>query len=193
MDAAIPAAPGSFRILMEAAKPSDLSGSGGLALALECMDKVFASVSDPLKAVERLRDCKGRLARSCINLLGFLAEAGAGLRYSWAEPNLTAARHVGTSQSDAKNLSRILSEVMDIGNEKTVIEGELHRANRSGEGSWALLAEESVKSGKIRGDEISLNGLEMGRRRRFDCVEEIEADAVGKETRALYLKKTSAV
>lgn len=194
MDVIIPAAPGSFRVLMEAAKPSDLFGAGRLALALECMDEVFASVSDPLKAVEGLRCYKGRLARSCINLLGFLAEVDTGLRYSWAQPNLTAARHVGISQADAKNLSRILSEVVDIGNEETVIEGELEKANRSGAGSWALLTEEGVKSGKVRqDDEIRLDGLEVGKRYRFDCVEEIEVNAVGKETRALYLKEISAV
>lgn len=193
MDVVIPAAPGSFRVVLEASKPSDMPGWGGLAVALERMDKVFASVADPNNAVEGLRDYKGHLARSCINLLEFLAEVDAGLRYSWAEPNLTAARHVGVSRADAQNLSRILSEVVDLGSEDAVVEGELDRANRSGAGSWALLTREGVKSGKIQNDEISLNGLEVGKRYRFNCVEEIEVDAVGKETRVLYLKEISAV
>ena len=145
----------------------------------------------PSKAVERLRDHKGHLARSCINLLGFLADVGAGLRYSWAEPSLTAARHSGISQADAENLTWILSKVVDIGREDATLEGELERANRSA-GNWALLTEEGVKPGKIRDDEISLNGLEVGKRYRFDCVEEIEFDSVGGEKRVLYLKKISA-
>ena len=191
MNVVIPAAPGSFRVVMEAATPSDMFGYGGLAIAMKRMDEVFESVADPSKAVERLRDHKGHLARSCINLLGFLADIGAGLRYSWAEPSLTAARHSGVSQADAENLSRILSEAEDIGYECATLEGELERANRSA-GNWALLTKEGVKSGKIRDDEISLNDLEIGKRYRFDCVEEIKVDSVGGERRVLYLKKISA-
>lgn len=191
MDVVIPAAPGSFRVVLEAATPPDMFGSGGLAIAMKRMDEVFESVADPRKAVERLRDHKGHLAKSCINLLGFLSNVSAGLRYSWAEPRLTAAKHGGVSQADAENLSRILSEVVDIGREDITLEGELERANRSA-GSWALLTKEGVKSGKIRDGEISLNGLEVGKRYRFDCVEEIEFDSAGGESHALYLKKISA-
>ena len=191
MDVVIPAAPGSFRVVLEAATPPDMFGSGGLAIAMKRMDEVFESVADPRKAVERLRDHKGHLAKSCINLLGFLSNVGAGLRYSWAEPSLTAAKHGGVSQADAENLSRILSEVVDIGREDITLEGELERANRSVD-SWALLTKEGVKSGKIRDCEISLNGLEVGKRYRFDCVEEIEVDSAGRESHALYLKKISA-
>ena len=191
MDVVIPAAPGSFRVVLEAATPPDMFGYGGLAIAMKRMDEVFESVADPSKAVNRLRDHKGHLARSCINLLGFLADVGAGLRYSWAEPSLTAARHGGVSQADAENLSRILSKVEDIGHEDATLEGELERANRSA-GNWALLTKEGVRSGKIRDDEISLNGLQVGKRYRFDCVEEIEVDSAGGERRVLYLKKISA-
>ena len=191
MDVVIPAAPGSFRVVMEAATPPDMFGYGGLAIAMKRVDEVFESVADPSKAVERLRDHKGHLARSCINLLGFLADIGAGLRYSWAEPSLTAARHGGVPQADAENLTWILSKVVDIGREDATLEGELERVNRS-EGNWALLTEEGVKTGKIRDDEINLNGLEVGKRYKFDCVEEIEFDSVGGERRVLYLKKISA-
>ena len=191
MNVVIPAAPGSFRVVLEAATHPDMFGYGGLAIAMKRMDEVFESVADPSKAVERLRDHKGHLARSCINLLGFLADVGAGLRYSWAEPSLTAARHGGVSQADAENLSCILSKVVDIGREDATLKGELERANRRS-GNWALLTEEGVKPGKIRDDEISLNGLEVGKRYRFDCVEEIEFDSVGGERRVLYLKKISA-
>ena len=83
------------------------------------------------------------------------------------------------------------SEVAGIGREDAKIEGELERANRS-EGDWALLTKEGVKSGKIRDGEVSLNGLELGKRYRFDCVEETEFAAGGGETRVLYLKKISA-
>lgn len=191
MDVVIPAAPGSFRVVLEAATPPDMFGYGGLAIAMKRMDEVFESVADPRKAVERLRDHKGHLAKSCIDLLGFLSNVGSGLRYSWAEPRLTAAKHGGVSQADAENLSRILSEVVDIGREDVTLEGELERANRSVD-SWALLTKEGVKSGKIRDDEISLNGLEVGKRYRFDCVEEIEVDSAGGEKSVLYLKKISA-
>jgi len=191
MDVVIPAAPGSFRVVLEATKPSGMFGYDGLAFAMERMDEVFESVADPSKAVERLRDDKGHLARSCINLLEFLADIGAGLRYSWAEPRLTAARHRGVSQVEAGNLSRILSEFVNVRREDATLEGELERANRSA-GNWALLTKEGVKSGKIRDDEISLNDLEIGKRYRFDCVEEIKVDSVGRERRVLYLKKFSA-
>ena len=78
-----------------------------------------------------------------------------------------------------------------MGAKTLTLEGKLERVNRS-EGNWALLTEEGVKPGKIRDDEISLNGLEVGKRYRFDCVEEIEFDSAGGERRVLYLKKISA-
>ena len=116
MDVVVPAAPGSFRVILEAAAPLDdpirhpLLAPGDLTLGLKRMDEVFQSAEHPDKAREILTAHKGDLADAYIKLLGILAEKNTGFHYSWADPNLPRASYGGVSAGVAKTLYKALSE-----------------------------------------------------------------------------------
>ncbi len=98
MDVVVPAAPGSFRVILEASNRADAD----LLSGLQRMDEVFESAMYPEEAPERLRPYKGPLAETYIDLLDFLAEKNTGLRYSWATPSRSRSYDGGVSGGDAK-------------------------------------------------------------------------------------------
>ena len=116
MDVVVPAAPGSFRVILEAAVPLDdpirhpMFAPDDLTLALKRMDEVFQSAEYPDKAREILMAHKGDLADAYIKLLGTLAERNTGFNYSWADPHIPGSRYGGVSAAVAKRLYETLSE-----------------------------------------------------------------------------------
>ena len=189
MNVVVPAASGSFRVILEAAKSPDMFGYGELARALQRMDAVFASADDPKTARERLQAHKGHLAGSYIKLMRLLAENNTGLRYAWAHPMLTSSRHGGVSEGVAKELVELLSGVTNLSTESITLIGEFERVNRRA-GDWGLLTDEGLRTGKTEEGGPSLNGLEVGRVYSFHCLEEIELiDATGSEKHTLYLQR----
>ena len=114
MDVVVPAAPGSFRVILEAAAPLGEPPSrpaldpGDLTIALKRMDEVFQSADEPDRAREILLKHKGDLADAYVKLLGILAEKNTGFHYSWADPNLPRAQYGGVSAGVAKTLYRAL-------------------------------------------------------------------------------------
>ena len=77
--------------------------------------------------------------------------------------------------------------------EPVTLVGEFERGNR-GIGSWGLLTEDGIYSGKIKEGGPSLNGLKFGAHYKFFCVEEIEEiEATGRESRMLYLNACEPV
>lgn len=188
MDVVVPAAPGSFRVLLEAVKPPNMFGSGELARGLQRLDAVFASAADPDTVRETLKPYQGPLTGSFIQLLQFLVANQTGLYYSWADPLAMASQHSGVSEAVARQLMEQLSGLENIATEDVTITGELELVKRSA-GDWGLLTASGVKSGKVSEGGPSLNGLEVGKRYRFHCLESIEVDGAGKEKAALYLQK----
>ena len=114
MDVVVPAAAGSFRVVLEAARAPDKFGYGGLVLGLQRLDAVFAAVEDPDLAREGLRKHKGRLAGSFIRLMQLLAANDTGINYSWAYPGSKVASYGGVSGTDARLLAAVLSGVDDL-------------------------------------------------------------------------------
>ena len=116
MDVVVPAAPGSFRVILEAAAPHGEPPShpalepGDLTLGLKRMDEVFQSAEHPDKAREILTAHKGELADAYIKLLGILAEKNTGFHYSWADPHIPGSRYGGVSAAVAKRLYETLSK-----------------------------------------------------------------------------------
>ncbi len=187
MDVVIPAAPGSYRVFLEAAKPPDMFGYGELARGLERLDEVFASAAAPDTAREKLQKYQGHLAGSYIKLVQFLSANRTGLSYSWAHPALKAARYGGVSESGAHQLAAMLSDADSLAAEPVMLEGTLERVNR-GRGDWALLTSDGIKAGNIANGGPSLNGLQVGKTYRFLCVAEAELDAAGSEKHTIYLQ-----
>ena len=188
MDVVVPAAPGSFRVVLEAAKPPDMFGHGELVRGLERLDAVFESANDLDIAGELLQNHKGHLAGSYIKLLTFLTTHKTGLRYAWAYPGAPVTQYGGVSETVATKLVEILSDVTNLSTEEVVFMGEFVRVNRDA-GDWGLVLGEGERvSGKVAEGGPSLNGLEVGKVYRFDCLEEIDVDAIGNEKRTYYLR-----
>lgn len=191
MDVVIPAAPGSFRVILEEAKLSnanlDLFGYSGISPALRRLDLLFEHVSVPERTLEVLQSNRGHLAGSFLRLLRFLEEHETGFRYSWADPTSEAASGCAVLESQVPPLVESLTKVTDLSVESVVLEGEFVKVD-SRSGLWGLLAEGKMTSGKIKEGEASLDGLTVGHRYRFFCVEEV-AVVVGtsRESRTLYL------
>ena len=193
MDVVIPAAPGSFRVILEEAKLAnanlDLFGYSGISPALRRLDLLFEHVSVPERTLEVLQSNRGHLAGSFLSLLRFLEEHETGFRYSWADPASEAASGRAVLESQVTPLVESLSKVTDLGVESVVLDGEFVKVD-SRSGLWGLRAEGKVTSGKTKEGGPSLDGLTVGRRYRFFCIEEI-AVVVGtsRESRTLYLAK----
>ena len=108
MDVAVPAAPGSFRVLLEAAAPLDTFGPRLLFRSLERVDALFAAAEDPEQAVELLKPYPPSLTAAYGKLLRFLDEQQTSLWYAWAEPTCRDASYSGVSAATAGRLSQEL-------------------------------------------------------------------------------------
>lgn len=187
MDVVIPAGVGSFRVVMEAAQKPNLVGHSELARALQRIDALFENVNDPQKALATVKVHRGHLAGAYLRLLRFLMQHKTGLRYSWAEPGFTRPNCRAVAEGEVGPLVDALSAVSNLSGESLVLIGEFEKVNR-GTGAWGLLTEDGMVSGKVREGGPSLDGLKVGARYRFSCIEEIEEfEGTGREQRTLYL------
>ena len=192
MDVVVPAAAGSFRVVLEAANLPDLLGDSVLGIALQRVDSLFRNTADPRETLEAARENRGHLAGAYLRLLRFLVDRRTGLRYSWAEPTSERPNQRSVLQAETGPLVEALSKVTDLGHEAVTLEGTFERFNRSS-GTWGLLTTGGQRSGKILEEGPDLDGLEVGGRYVFHCDEVIEEVAItGRESRTLYLKRHEA-
>ena len=188
MDVVVPASAGSYRVVLEAANPPDMFGSGELVRGLKRLDEIFASAENPDDAQELLQAHRGHLAGSYIGLIQFLAEQRTGLRYGWADPAFLEVRHGGISEVVARQLAESLSGVTSLATETVILAGVFVRVNLE-TGDWGLMTDEGRRVGKLKDDSPTLDGLVTRKRYRFTCVEDIELDVAGREKHTLYLQK----
>ena len=191
LDVVVPAAAGSFRVLLEEARlPNrtlDLFHHSELTRALKRVDALFAHVSSPPQTLATLKENRGHLAGAYLGLLRFLVENHTSLRYSWADPTFTTPSHHEVSESEAGPLVEVLSRVANLGAESVVLLGNFTKFDRS-TGGWGLLVEGRKFSGKIKEGGPSLDGLIVGNRYKFSCVEEVAIiEGTGRESHTLYL------
>ena len=109
MDVVVPAAPGSFRVLLEAAQPLDTFGPRLLLRSLERIDALFAAADAPEQAAALLKPYPPSLTAAYRKLLRYLAEHQTSLWYAWAEPTCRDASYSGVSAATALRLSQILT------------------------------------------------------------------------------------
>ena len=193
LDVVVPASGGSFRVLLEATQAPNLIGESELARALRRVDALFEEVGEPDRALATVREHRGHFAGSYLRLLQVLAERETSLRYSWAEPSAAGASHRSVTSAEADRLVQVLSEVSNLSTESVELVGDFEKFNRA-TGLWGLLTEAGKEQGKIRDGGPSLDGLEVGARYRFSCVEEIErTEGTGRERRTLYLESHDPV
>ena len=187
LDVVVPASGGSFRVLLEATQTPNLIGESELVRALRRVDALFERVAEPDRATATAREHRGHLAGSYLRLLRVLAERDTSLRYSWAEPSAVGASRRSVTAAEAERLVQVLSGVSNLSTESVTLEGEFEKFNRAS-GLWGLFTEHGKVQGKIRDGGPSLDGLEVGGRYRFACIEEIDqVEGTGRESRTLYL------
>lgn len=193
MDVVIPAGAGSFRVVLEAAQKPNLIGQNELARALQRVDVLFENAANPQKALATVKTHRGHLAGAYLRLLRFLVQHKTGLRYSWAEPAFAKPNNRAVTEAEAGPLVDVLSGVSNLGSESITLVGEFEKMNR-GAGSWGLLTDDGLYSGKVREGGPSLDGLKAGARYKFSCIEEIEeVEGTGREQRTLYLNEHEPV
>lgn len=194
MDVVIPAAPGSFRFVLEAATKPDMFGhSDHLFRALQRVDALFENTAIPQKTLDKVKIHRGHFAGAYLRLLKFLVEHKTGMRYSWAQPNFLKPNSGSVSELDARSLVDLLSSVKNIGNEKITLIGKFDKFDRKAD-TWGLLTEYGRFSGTIREDGPSLDGLTVGAHYKFSCVEEIKVvEGTGRESRIFYLNEHEPV
>lgn len=187
LDVVIPAAVGSFRIVLEAAKMPDMLGQSELARALQRVDVLFEHAGDPQKALATVKEHRGHLAGAYLRLLRFLVQNRTGLRYSWAEPTFAKPNCRAVSEAEAGPLVNALSSVSNLGAESVNLVGALEKADVVS-GTWRIATPEDTFAGKIKQGGPSLDGLKINSTYRFSCMEEIEeVEGTGREQRTLYL------
>lgn len=189
MDVVVPAAAGSFRVVLEAAQASGLFGTGELTRALQRVDMLFEHAANPQQTLTTVKQHRGHLAGSYLRLLTFLIQHKTGLKYSWAEPVSVKPNYGSVSEGEARSLVSVLSGVSNLATESVTIVGEFEKVNRH-VGAWGILTPNGIFSGKVKEGGPSLNGLSVGRVYKFVCVEELEEiEGTGRESRTLYLSE----
>lgn len=184
MDVVVPAAVGSFRVVLEAANPTKSAAFPDLAVGLKRVDELFATADNPDESLVLLRPHRGYLAGSYINLVRFLAKNKTGLRYSWATPTSSNAQQGSVSEPVARKLTKVLADFSNQRDERVTLRGRLYRVNRD-TGTWGLDTGEGKRLGKVADLGPSLAGLQVGAIYSFRCVAE---EVVGKEKPVLYLE-----
>ena len=193
LDVVVPAAAGSFQFILEAASGPDLFGSNYLEDALQQIDKLFEYTTEPEELINHMRTIRGHFPGSYIRLLRLLVEKDTGLQYSWANAKSERSRRYGVSRANAGSLVNALSTVRNLGTESVIVEGQFDRFDRESR-NWALLTDKGRRSGKIREEELSLDGLAVGVNYRFHCEEVIDSiESTGRESRTLYLNRFESV
>lgn len=187
LDVFVPAAPGSFRVMLEAAKSPDMLGQSEMARALERVDLLLANAGNPMEALKVIKAHKGHLAGAYLRLLRFLQGSKTGLRYSWATPGFDSARGKTLLERDVGPLVEVLSGVSNLGAEAVTLTGKLDKADVANK-TWRIMCEDDSYSGRIKEGGPTLDGLKIGGSYKFSCMEEIEAvEGTGREQRQLYL------
>ena len=188
--------PGSYRVVMEASQQPEqlnLSGDGELARGLRRLDEIFVAAGRPDASVATMSDIlRGRLGESFIRLMSFLDAKQTGLDYSWASPNFGVAVTGGISCAGAGRLAKAFSGVIDLGVEQVTLVGEFELVSRK-RSIWGLLTDNGIKTGVVAEGGPSLNGLEVGKRYRFNCQEKIELRNSSHKQSTLLLKSFEEV
>ena len=161
MDVVVPAAAGSFRVVLEAAgRPGTLRKSA-LSCTLQRMDLLFENAASPRDTLVSLREHHGHLANAYIRFLQLLVKHGARFRYSWAEPTSTRPNCREILESEAGSLVEALSRKSHRQSERVTLVGTFENFNRK-KGTWGLLIDGVTVPGRVRGDGMKLDSLVVG-------------------------------
>ena len=192
MDVVVPAAAGSFSVLLAAARYGSEGGRGELSRGLEVVDALFAGAKarDGISVVTRTG---GRLASTYMKLVNFVAEEQVGFRYSWVEPALAQVRRNSISVDEATHLWARMGKAVNRKQRGVSVMGRLVKADLK-TGAWILESETEVYKGTAGTKASLLSGLVVGEDYRFLCTAEIERKRMtGREARTFRLESSERV
>lgn len=193
MDVFVPAVAGSFGIWLESSDShvalgnTDLFSESPLHKALDIVDKFVSHRDDASETIKLARTYKGHLSGSYLRLLKFLKDSNSGLEYRWATPLSSTSKSGSLSIDRVVVLLAALSGVSDLGTEEVELRGTVDKADSTGK-SWRIRDASTIYSGSVKDDGPDLEGIVIGERYLFKCLEKIEAiEGTGKEQRSLFL------
>ena len=187
-DVAVPAIPGSVKVLLLASESPGLFGQTGVAAALEIVDKLAATASAPGNAIQIVKEFQGHTAGAFLRLVQFAAESEISLAYTWASPDRADVSSASISRPQAAALAEVLVSSEKLGTEVKTLTGTLRKVDAD-KGEWRLKSHTDGEeySGKI-GAGVSLSRVIIDSEYTFICEETTEfAIASGKETQKLTL------
>ena len=168
LDVVIPAAAGSFRVLLEASSRKEPSFNARMTEALRQVDALFQHSANPQKTLTVAAASGEQVAGAYRRLLQLLNKNGTGLRYAWTGSEVGGIRRGAVSR---KEVERLVTMSGDRVRQMRSREGELYRCN-SGTGFWGLMTDEGRVLGRVAPDGPDLGGLKVGGWYRFLCDEE---------------------
>ena len=194
LDVVVPAAPGSFKIVLEATQAPNLFGGGEITRALAVVDEIASVASNPDQTLASAQKYSGHTASAYLRLLRYMVEVKVSVKYAWASPDREDESRHAITCGEAEPLVSILGASESLGSERVVLVGPLRKADLDN-GTWRLRSVEDnrVYSGKTRPG-VSLSHLVIDQTYRFVCDEEIEEiTGMGREVRTLHLSAVSEV
>ena len=164
-DVVVPAAPGSFRVVLGTSGRQNRRFNTRMSDALHRVDGLFQHSGDPEQVLNAAVKNGVDVAYAYLKLLQLLIKNRTGLSYAWAgrEVQLSGG---SVSRRQAVTLEETLTHQIS---RQITLEGRLYRCN-SGTGFWGL----KTHAGKRRGRSIrplgpDLSGLQLGEYYRFTC------------------------
>ena len=171
LDIISPALPGSFQLMLAGTEPPDWHGKVALEDAFATIDKLMVASGSIEQTIDLLRAHRGHLASAYLELLRFLKSSNSGFRYSWALPSSTAIESHVILEKDLEPMITAMSGDEQLTKVELSIDGVFEKFNRNS-GIWGLQTQDGSKSGKLFDDSVTLDGLAVGARYRFHCIEQ---------------------
>ena len=188
LDVAVPAKPGSFKMILVPAQQNDLFGDADVGRGLELIDELLSSVDDPQATLERVKKYTGHTASSLVKLIRFIVEQNLTIKYSWTSPHGGNVSSRTITQREAVPLLDLLSSTENLQIERFAVTGRLTVLNINSE-SWRIDSLDSSDHfiGKCAPG-VTVSGLTGGEVYTFVCEEKIEeVAATGREIKTVFL------
>lgn len=181
---------GSFTLHLQSSEPADMIGYVHLAKALEKIDKITQAIDDPETTLEVLKQDGGHLVKAYRDMLEFIVKQDSPISYKWTMPELKKPISRNIFREYALPVYELLIKREDLGVEKKVLIGTVHKFDVDS-GTWRLLSEEDNKSynGNTDLSHVRLAGITAETQRyKFFCEERLtEETATGREIAILWL------
>lgn len=180
----------SFSVIMRSKEQADLSQHVNFERALNLLETIVKNSSNSDLTIEELKKHKGYLVNAYRRLLKFLIVSKSTLRLKWHAPrNGYPIKRFSITLENAVKIDAALSERSDMEGELISFVGKVPHVNVPS-GAWTIKTEEGKSfSGTVEdGSGITLSGIVVDLvHYKFDCIEKISTDSLGKEIKELYL------